>query len=252
MLFTGKSRAQDIHIHNDLLALMPTALSRKRERKPNTKPQQEKNDPLGYRNCILCHPINKWRENPTGSPHQVRIEGKVSTFLNDFPYLPYEHRLFFLWSADERQREHACHKYAIGQFSSVEFYWLLRACMEDSTEFRFPAESAERIRLIAGFNIGDIAGQSLPHFHLQSGWEVVLDPREFTSKELELYYSELHHADLIIFQNDKYQIIAPWTPAGRHAVNFYFRGKYEITDLNEDDLKTFAVVGDAILKIYHL
>ena len=45
--------------------------------------------------------------------------------------------------------------------------------------------------------------------------------------------------------------MAPWTPSGKYAVNFYFRGKYEITDLDDSDLKTFAVVGDAILRIYH-
>jgi hypothetical protein len=157
-----------------------------------------------------------------------------------------------MWSEDEQEREHACHKYAIGQFDSVELYWLLRACREDAQKFKSPAESADRLRLIAGFNIGDLAGQSVPHFHLQSGWEVVLGPREFTSTELALYYKELQSEDLIIFENDNYWIIAPWTPSGKYAVNFYFRGKNEITQLDENDLKTFAVVGDAILKIYHL
>jgi len=213
--------------------------------------RKKKKDPGKYVGCILCHPDLKKQKNPSGASLEVRIEGKVATFLNDFPYLPYEHRLFFLWSHDERVRERACHKYAMGQFGTAEFYWLLAACREDARVFKSPAESADRLRLIAGFNIGDLAGQSVPHFHLQSGWEVVLDPRVFTKTELDLYYKELHGEDLIIFENEKYWIMAPWTPSGKYAVNFYFRGKYEITDLDDSDLKTFAVVGDAILRIYH-
>jgi galactose-1-phosphate uridylyltransferase len=251
MLKSNTFRAQDIHIHEDLLSTMPSALSRKRERKPGTELQQEKEDRAGYAGCILCHPNIKKQKNPSGASLEIRIDGKVATFLNDFPYLPYEHRLYFLWNEDERIREHACHKHTMGQFGTAELYWLLFACREDARTFKSPAESADRLRLIAGFNIGDLAGQSVPHFHLQSGWEVVLDPREFTKTELELYYKELHAEDLIIFENEKYWIMAPWTPAGKYAVNFYFRGKNEITDLDDDDLKVFAVVGEAILRIYH-
>lgn len=251
MLKNNSFRAQDIHIHEDLLSTMPSALSRKRERKPGTELQKEKDDPKGYSGCILCHPEVKKSRNPSGTQHEICIAGKVSTFLNDFPYLPYEHRLYFLWSDNDYEREHACHKYAMGQFGCPELYWLLRACKEDALKFKSPRESADRLRLIAGFNIGDLAGQSVSHFHLQTGWEVVLDPREFTSTELELYYNELHAEDLIIFENSKYWLIAPWTPSGKYAVNFYFRNKNEITQLDNDDLKTFAVVGNAILRIYH-
>ncbi len=251
MLKNNSFRAQDIHIHEDLLSTMPSALSRKRERKPGTELQKEKTDPNGYSGCILCHPNVKKAKNPSGTVHETSIKGKVSTFLNDFPYLPYEHRLYFLWNEDDQIREHTCHKYSMEQFGSCELYWLLRACKEDADKFKSPAESADRLRLIAGFNIGDLAGQSVPHFHLQTGWEVVLDPREFTNAELDLYYKELHAEDLIIFENTKYWLIAPWTPQGKYAVNFYFRGKNEITQLDDNDLKTFAIVGSAVLRIYH-
>jgi galactose-1-phosphate uridylyltransferase len=251
MLRSNTFRAQDIHIHEDLLSIVPSAFSRKRERKPGTEIQKEKIDHVGYSGCILCHPAIKKQKNPSGTPHEIRIRGKVATFLNDFPYLPYEHRLFFMYSENEMEKEHACHKFSIGQFSDVEFYWLLRACLDDAKIFKSPAESADRLRLIAGFNIGDLAGQSVPHFHLQSGWEVVLGPREFTKAELDLYFKELQAEDLVIFENDNYAIIAPWTPSGKYAVNFYFKSKNEITDLDDRDLKTFAVVGSEILKIYH-
>jgi diadenosine tetraphosphate (Ap4A) HIT family hydrolase len=251
-LKSNSFRAQDIHIHEDLLSTMPSALSRKRERKPGTELQKEKEDKSGYAGCILCHPEVKKQKNPTGTKLEVRIEGKVATFLNDFPYLPYEHRLYFLWSPEDRVREHAYHKYKMADFGRPELYWLLRACKEDAANFRSPDRTADRLRLIAGFNLGDLAGQSVAHFHLQSGWEVVLEPREFTHEELELYFKEIHAEDLIIFENDKYSIVAPWTPAGKYAVDFYFRGKDEITELDDDDLRTFAVVGDAILRIYHM
>ena len=251
MLRSNSFRAQDIHIHEDLLCTMPSALSRKRERKPGTELQKEKEDRPGYTNCLLCHPDVKKRKNPTGTVLESRIPGKVATFLNDFPYLPYEHRLYFLWSEDLPAREHACHKYLISDFGTPEFYWLLRACRDDAVQFRSPSESADRVRLIAGFNIGELAGQSVAHFHLQSGWEVVLEPREFTRPELTLYFNELHAEDLVIFENDSYSLIAPWTPTGKYAIDFYFRGKCEITDLTDDDLRTFTVVGNAILRIYH-
>lgn len=252
MLKSNSFRAQDIHIHEDLLSTAPSALSRKRERKPGTELQKEKEDKPGYAGCILCHPEVKKQKNPIGTIPEVRIEGKVATFLNDFPYLPYEHRLYFLWNQEDKIKKHACHRYKIADFGRPELYWLLRACKEDAAIFKAPDETADRVRLILGFNIGDLAGQSLPHFHLQSGWEVVLDPREFTRPELELYFKEIKSEDLIIFENDRYSIVAPWTPTGKYAVDFYFRGKNEITELDDNDLRTFATVGDAILKIYHM
>lgn len=251
MLKSNSFRAQDIHIHQDLLCTAPSALSRKRERKPGTELQKEKEDKAGYAGCILCHPEIKKQKNPSGTTHEVSIEGKVSSFLNDYPYLPHEHRLYFLWSPDEHLRQHACHKYRIGEFGPPEMYWLLRACREDAKGFKLPPESADRLRLIAGFNIGDLAGQSVSHFHLQSGWEVVLQPREFSDSELKLYFRELNEQDLMIFENEHYRLVAPWTPGGKYALDFYFRGKNEITQLDDDDLRTFAVVGEAVLRIYH-
>ncbi len=42
MLKSNSFRAQDIHIHQDLLCTAPSALSRKRERKPGTELQKER------------------------------------------------------------------------------------------------------------------------------------------------------------------------------------------------------------------
>jgi len=251
MLKSNSFRAQDIHIHEDLLSSMPSALSRKRERKPNSELQKPKEDKPGYDGCIFCHPNVKKAKNPTGTQLKEVISGKVATFLNDFPYLPYEHRLYFLWNDDPTIKQHACHKYRIDEFGRPELYWLTKACRDDAAKFPSPPETADRFRLIAGFNIGDLAGQSVPHFHLQSGWEVVLNPRVFTREELDLYFNELKSEDLFIFENSKYRIIAPWTPAGKFAVDFYFRDKNLITDMDDHDLGTLAVVGEAILNIYH-
>jgi galactose-1-phosphate uridylyltransferase len=251
MLRNNSFRAHDIHIHEDPLCTMPSALSRRRERKPGTELQKEKEDKPGYAGCILCHPDVKKKKNPTGSTLEVRINGKVATLLNDFPYLPYEHRLYFLWNEEESIKKKACHRFQIGDFGRAELYWLLKACKEDAIAFRSPSETADRVRLIAGFNIGELAGQSVPHFHLQSGWEVVLNPREFTRQQLDLYFNEIHEEDLVIFENPKYSIVAPWTPSGKYAVDLYFLGKNEVSEMSEEDVRTFAVVGDTILRIYH-
>jgi len=235
MLISNSFRAQDIHIHEDLLSSMPSALSRKRERKPNSEIQKDKQDTSGYPNCIFCHPEVKRKKNPVGSTLEVRIPGKVATLLNDFPYLPYDHRLYFLWSDDVTEKEQVCHKFKIDDFGRIELYWLMLACRDDAKKFKSPIETANRVRLIVGFNIGDLAGQSVPHFHLQSGWEIVLNPREFTHQQLQLFFNEIHAEDLVIFENDKYSLIAPWTPAGKYAVDLYFRGKYVIGELNQND-----------------
>jgi hypothetical protein len=219
LLSSNSFRAQDIHIHQHLLCTAPSALSRKRERKPGTELQKEKLDPPGYAGCILCHPEVKRQKNPAGTVLQVAIPGKVAWFLNDYPYLPHDHRLYFLWTEDTTIREATCHKYRIDDFSPAEIYWLLRACREGADRFQVPRETADRLRLIAGFNIGDLAAQSVPHFHLQSGWEVVLQPREFTTPQLTLYFRELHEEDLFIHQDDRYLLVAPWTLAGKYAVD---------------------------------
>ena len=251
MLKSNSFQAQDIHIHQDLLCTAPSALSRKRERKPGTELQKEKEDGPGFDGCILCHPDIKKKKNPAGTTHETIIDGRVASFLNDYPYLPHEHRLYFLWNQEAEVLKHACHRFKIDDFGRPELYWLLRACRDDAAKFRLPPESADRLRLIAGFNLGDLAGQSVPHFHLQSGWEVVLQPREFTETELSLYFRELHAEDLIIFENESFRLVAPWTPAGKYAIDFYFRGKNELVQLDDNDLRTFAVVGDALLRIYH-
>ena len=251
MLKNNSFRAHDIHIHDDPLCIMPSALSRKRERKPNTELQKEKEDRDRYEGCILCHPAVKKQRNSTGSELEIKIPDKVATILNDFPYLPYQHRLYFLWNQGDSVKRHACHKYQIGDFGRAELYWLLRACKEDAAAFKSPPEMADRVRLIAGFNIGELAGQSLAHFHLQSGWEVVLNPREFTHQQLALYFNEIREEDLVIFETAHYSLIAPWTPAGKYAVDLYFTDKNEISELTDHDLRTFAVIGDTILRIYH-
>lgn len=82
MLKSNSFRAQDIHIHQDMLSVEPSALSRKRERKPGTELQKEKKDKAKYAGCILCHPDVKKKKNPTGTTMEVVEPGKVASFLN--------------------------------------------------------------------------------------------------------------------------------------------------------------------------
>src|SRR3989442_15663615 len=111
----------DIDIHSDLLSVLPAALSRKRALKAGREKQDEMPDPKGPGGCILCDPKRK----PPGSfQSEVVIADRVADFLNDFPYLPGDQRVVFLWHADERIREKSLHKCKLNEFRKMDLFWL--------------------------------------------------------------------------------------------------------------------------------
>jgi hypothetical protein len=89
----------DIYIHSDLLSVLPSALSRKRALKAGREKQEEMKDNKGAGKCILCDPNRK----PSGSSRsEMVINGRVNDFYNDFPYLPGDQRVIFLWHTQKK------------------------------------------------------------------------------------------------------------------------------------------------------
>jgi hypothetical protein len=250
----------DIDIHSDLLSVLPAALSRKRALKAGREKQKEMHDP-GPERCIICDPS---RKPPGSSRSEVVITNRVADFINDFPYLPGDQRVIFLWHEDSSVREKCLHKCRLKDLRKMDLFWLLKGCIRRGKQYESPKgpkrdaphqrdllrQAPDLLRMVAGFNLGKLAGQSIPHFHVQYGWEVVLNPRSLSHNQLELYFEELEAADLVIFRDDTIKVIAPWTPLGQFALDLYFTGKHDILEMTDEDLKVFAVFGHAIITKY--
>lgn len=260
-LLKTNSLPGDIDIHSDLLSIVPSALSRKRALKAGRERQEEMIDKNGSENCILCDPCLK---PPGSSIREVVIRDRVCDFINDFPYLPGDQRVVFLWHPDKNIRQKCIHKFKLADFRKMDLYFLLQGCIERGNQYKSPPsrrtsyngtedlirKAPDLMRMVTGYNLGKLAGQSISHFHVQYGWEVVLNPRSVSPNELDLYFEELLAADLIIYKDEKVKIVAPWTPMGQFALDIYFSDKYDISDMSDEDLKVFATVGHAIIQKY--
>jgi len=237
----------EIEIHSDFLSFMPTALSRKRARKIGREPQELMDDPRGPNKCIICDNSLK---PPGTSQVEVIIPDRVANFINDFPFLPEDQRVVFLWHSNLEVRKNCLHRFLLKDFGKIYFYWLLKGCIELGKKYVIPEQTLDIMRMVTGFNLGRLAGQSLTHFHMQYGWEVVLNPLTISHTELQLYFEELDSLDLIIYQSDRVKVVAPWTPKGQYALDLYFNDKYDICEMEDEDIKIFTVIGHRILKKY--
>ena len=254
----------DIEIHSDLLSLVPSALSRKRASKVGKEKQNEMEDKKGSGGCILCNPDLK---PPGTNPIETVIRDRVADFLNDFPYMPGDQRVIFLWHKKKHIRKKHLHRFRLKDLRKIDLYWLLHGCIKRGNQyikrgkqFRKPDSgelqpellllTPDLTRMVVGFNLGKLAGQSLPHFHAQYGWEVVLKPRSFSQAQLDVYFEELKKADLIIYRDEQLKVIVPWTPMGNFALDLYFANKYDLCELNEKDMRVFASLGHAIIQKY--
>ncbi len=137
----------------------------------------------------------------------------------------------------------------LGDLRVEELYYLLSAAIEYGRGFaRGPLESFDLPRMVTGFNFGKLAGQTIPHFHGQYGWEVVIDGEAITKEHLSLYYSELRKEHLILYEDDRIKVIAPWTPKGQFHIDLHFNKVYEIHRMDEPDVKLFASLGHSIVQ----
>lgn len=250
----------DIVIHSDLLSSTPCALSSKRASKVGKEVQDAMEDKKSSQQCLIC---DKKQNTPPGtSVVEVLFENRVASFLNDFPYLSRDQRVVFLWWGQEEDedsslvRQKCFHKYQLKDLEKVQLYWLLKGCIELGKNYRKAGlekelePTYEFMRMVVGFNLGKLAGQSQAHFHAQYGWEVSLERKEILNSALKLYFDELKLAGLIIDETERIKLIAPWTPKGQYALDIYFQDKFDFEELEEPDLKIFAFLGEAIIQRY--
>jgi galactose-1-phosphate uridylyltransferase len=243
----------NIEFHSDLYSPMPVVLSHRRKFKPAQPPQMPMQDMDGPDNCILCNPelkdsfLTKRADTPN-------CQKRVAQFLNDYPYLPYQQHVLFMWNEDLQKRKRNLHRFCLKDLDTLELYWLLWGCVEHAKAFKRPVDRPDIPRMVVGFNFGPMAGQSIPHFHAQCGWDVVLDSNAHSEahseQHLDLYLSELRAERLTIFESEGLLIHAPWTPRGAYAVDIMFKGKFSIEELGEEDAKAFAVLGISLIRKY--
>lgn len=239
----------EIDIHSDILSIVPSALSTKRAHKVGAEKQKPMKDEKGGPDkCILCNP--GLRPKNRSELEKKIIPKRVAGFKNDYPYLPMDQWVIFLWHRNYNIRKRCFHKFQLGDIRALELYWLIKACLKKGNEFEIPKESTDTWRMVVGINIGKLAGQSIPHFHVNYGWEVALNPKNIPKEALALYFKEIEEQGLIIYRHSKLLLVAPWTPKGQHAIELYFNGKYDFRQMNDEDVKIFAVFGEEIIKKY--
>jgi galactose-1-phosphate uridylyltransferase len=249
----------EIDIHSDILSVQPVAISRKRGSKvgkESQKPMEEwPNKPDGRKSCIFCHPAQK---ELNLSLKECIILNRVADFVNDFPYM-HTQRVVFLWHDDEAIRENCLHRVQLDALRKMDLYWLLNGCLIRGREYKnaYPDNLLKRetnpMAAVVGFNFGKLAGQSQPHIHAQCGYEVVLNPRRISQKQLALHYEELHAAGLILYgqdDNSPVKVIVPWTPLGQFAIEIHFTQLFEISNMSDHDIRIFTVLGHAIIQKY--
>ena len=243
----------DIEIHSDPLCILPAALSRSRAFKRNKVVQEEMPDNEdGPAGCPFCN-TNSLDTKPAIRRH---LNGKVISFPNAAPFLPGDQRVICLSHDDRKKRYAYAHRYTFSDFGAEDFYAMTYAAVELAKEFPTTPDGealqkgSKLIRCIAGFNIGRLAGQSIPHLHLQYGWEVALAARDIKPEVLNLYYRELRDEKLVLYEDESYAAVVPWTPKGQYHIEIHFKGKYELSHMEEEDVRVLSYIANHIVRRY--
>ena len=243
----------EIEIHSDPLCVLPAALSKKRAFKPNKIVQEEAQDnPGGAPKCRFCNP-----ELLDGKPEiSLHVDGKVMSFPNAAPFMPGDQRVLCLWHKSCEKRYGYAHRFQFSDFGIEEFYYLTAGAVElarsfpDGSDGQALQEDLNLIRCVAGFNIGKLAGQSIPHFHLQYGWEIVLEPRNLNPPTLNLFYWEMSEAHLILHEDEHMYVVIPWTPKGQYHIEIHFKNRHQLGQLEYVDVSRLACFASKILGLY--
>ncbi|NTU53907.1 MAG: hypothetical protein HGA97_09475 [Chlorobiaceae bacterium] len=260
----SQTKTGGIDVHSDPLCIRPAAISRLRKFKINKQEQEELEDfKGGARDCRFCNP-ERLDQNMSHSADDRVIKkhwhNKVISYENAAPFLAGDQRLICMWHEESEVRYRCAHKYRFSDMTAVEFYFMLSVAKELAEAYPVSAEGYQLqrneiypVRCIAGFNIGKLAGQSIPHFHLQYGWDVLFPGvanLNVNRSVMELYYSEMEEHDLILWSDEKIYILAPWTPKGQFHIEIHFRNKYELTQLDDEDIKVLSFLSEKLMRIY--
>ncbi len=260
----NRSRTQTIEIHSDPLCVRPSAISKLRKFKVNKLEQEEIRDlDGGPEVCPFCNPslldqnMSHREDDPVVLKH---LDNKVISYENAAPFLAGDQRILCMWHEDRCMRYRHAHKFSIADMTTVEFYYLVLTARELARKFpeSYEGQKLQKkeffpIRCIAGFNIGKLAGQSMPHFHLQYGWDVVLPESvnpDIDKSLMSLYYAEMTRQNLILWEDERIYILAPWTPKGQYHIEIHFKDKYEITHLDDSDVRVLSYVSNYLLRSY--
>lgn len=245
-----------IDVHRDVFNNRPCVLSRERAKKDNAFKQTPTVEPQGgVAECRLCH-----TERLTNQPKIEKLErGKVGVFPNSAPFLPHDQSVMFVRNDDPTVMQGVLHIGKLDQVKPFHLYYLLSAAVEKGRRFStHPIETTDPLRMVFGFNMGDLAGQSLYHIHAQYGWEVPLDSIDLPRAVLNLYFDELSRENLIISKDvgskakaPNFKFLSPWTPRGQYALDLCYPTRFEIHKLDVNDRKVFALLGYKILQRYH-
>jgi len=246
-----KGGSQSVEKHDDLFSLGGTSnISPKRAQKLGREEQKPMQDnPNGADGCLLCNPHLKKQGT---SPVEVVFPDRVANFLNDFPFLAKDQRVIFLWHSDPEKRKKHLHHYRLEDVGEIDLYWLLKAGIKLGNNAAMSLKNSDLMSMVVGFNLGHLAGQSIPHVHIQYGWdcEINVKKHSISPQQLAQYFDELEQANLLISQSERVKLVAPWTPKGQYALDLYFNDKFDICEMDNLDVKLFASFGFWIIRRY--
>lgn len=249
-LFKSNS-VNGIEIHSDVLAGGYSLHSRERGKKVGRLNQEIALDNNGGADkCLFCNP-----ENLRGHPQLEYFEkGNVAAFENAAPYFPYDPKVVMLWNDDLEKRKESLHKFKLEDLGREELFFFLKSSIEMGNRFSNSCPSDYNLqRMCFGMNLGRMAGQSIPHFHGQYGWDVVVNPSKPVNKEeLALYYRELEDEDLVLCEDDGLglKVIVPWTPKGQYQIDLHFYKNHETRTLSEEQMKVYSHLTHKIIQNY--
>ena len=238
-----------VEMHADPLSPLPTALSLARARRVGKPNQAPNKDEVGIENCRFCHP-----EKLVGQPKLEFSDDRTAAFFpNAAPYLSGDQQVGFLRHDNQELMEKALHITKLEQIRRMDLYFLLKSAVEYAKRFsKKPVMSKESPRTVLGFNFGKLAGQTVPHIHIQYGWDTQVPCETIYEEKLALYYRELSEEQLIVFHsgNDNdVKVIAPWSPKGQYQIDLHYP-KYEIRKFDDRDIKVFAHFAWLIIRHY--
>lgn len=243
-----KEVSDNLIARKDCFSPFGVTVASERGNKKGKELQKPMKDTEGVKNCIFCHPELIYTQR---SRLSVIIPDRVACMPNQYPFLN-QHYLVFQWHSDAEKREQFLHLYQLEKFRKMQLFWLLKGCVElGKNKLLSQSNSDYQTRFITGLNLGKLAGQSVPHFHAQCGFEISSEENiENSNNELKLYINKLADYNLIIYQNKSLNLIAPWSPKGSFALDLCWTDKFHIHEMNEDDLKIAAVFGEQIINQY--
>lgn len=212
--------------------------------------QQEAEDNAGgAEECLLCNP-EKLLRHPVINFH---LDENVMSFENASPFLEADHQVYALWHKDQQKRYCGAHRFKLTDYKEMDFYYPALAAIARAKTFpnteegQHLQEGTLPVRPILGVNIGKLAGQSIPHFHTQAGWQSCSTHMP-NGKSRQLYYEELRENGLMLYENDELVLFAPWCQLGRYHLQLHLKHKYYLQEVTRQELSLMSVIAVQLIQ----